>query len=246
MEQGLLNNRNEKQLSSLISNIDSVTPNTGYILTTDENNNVALIEQDESISGLSDVQNGLRYHIMRDRGNLTTSEDSSVQIERPRTFNLIYGVRSEGNQFTLTRTPALTDYIFEAEELTFFATFNVFNTRSSRAVHVCNTSGKIVKLGLLHVDLSSYEGLINREYRFNVIINDENQQLIAINPNNSVGSSLSRTLDVENFNIFVNAGDFLGIRYQRDGGGNEGNYCQVRVTVDTNARQSNFGEREIP
>ena len=98
----------------------------------------------------------------------------------------------------------------------------------------------------MHVDLSSYEGLINRQYRFNVIINDEQQELFAINPDNSVGSSLSRTLDVENFNIFVNAGDSLGIRYQRDANANEGNYCQVRVTVDTNARQSNFGERRIP
>ena len=274
MEQGLNN-----QITSNITNIDSITEGNTYVLT--RNNNNIIVEQNtENIAGLNTVNRfniyGLTrnlnnelvpdqlpdlilnteqvvsdtdYVITRDGGeNLIARElgENNVRIPKPITGDLFYAIRKQGNNFTLNRTPALTDYIFEAEELQFFATFNVFSMRSSRAVHVCNTSGKIVKIGLLHVDLSSYEGLINREYRFNVIINDNNQQLIAINPNNSVGSSSSRTLDVENFNIFINAGDFLGIRYQRDGGANEGNYCQVRVTVDTNARRSGFDERGIP
>ena len=139
----------------------------------------------------------------------------------------------------------MSDYVFETENLTHFASFNVLGNNSSRIVHVVNTTGKIIKIGLLHVN-SKNEGLINREYRFNIIVNNENENLISINERNSVGNSFSRVVDIENLNRFVNAGDTLGIRYNRDANNNTGNYCQVRITVDTNARPDNFLVNNIP
>ena len=245
MEQGNSIVNSENLTSSIFSNSDSVTENTGYQIRTDNNNNLSL-EENERIRDKNTILNGLRYHLTRNQGNLTITQDSSVQVETPSVFNQVYAIRGQGNQFTLTRTPALTEYVFETDDLRHFAAFNVFEARSSRMVHVVNTSGQLIKFGLLHVDLSTSEGRINRQYRFNVIINDEDQEFITINPDNSVGNSSSRTVDVENLNLFVSSGDTLGIRYQRDGGSNVGNYCQVRLTVDTNARRSNFGETHIP
>ena len=231
----------------IISNIDSVNESTNYVITRDSNSNVVVEELSETIQNLNAVADNQRYHITRRVGNVLAILDRSIQIPTPNDIaDLVYAIRVNNNNYTLTRTPALTDYVFETDDLQFFATFNVLGSRSSRSVHVCNTSGKLIKLGLLHVDLSINEGLINRQYRFNLIQNDNTRQLISIDPNNSVGNSRSRSLDIEDFNIFVLSGDTLGIMYQRDGGANLGNYCQVRITVDTNARQNNFGENQIP
>ena len=276
MEQGYTN----RESTTDISNIDSILSNHIYLLTRDDNDEIIVEEQRESIAGLNTVNRfniygitrnlnnelvpdqlpdlilntgqvvaNTDYIITRDEGeNLIARElgENNVRIPKPDTGDLFYAIRKQGNNFTLNRTPALTDYIFETSDLQFFATFEVFGQRSSRIVHVCNTSGKVVKFGLLHIDINTAEGLINNQYTFQIIINNVNRTLFTINLDNSVGDNISRTMDIEHFNIFVNQGDCLGIRYSRSGSVNSGNYCQARFTIDTNARQDNFGLREIP
>ena len=244
------NNNNvvvEETPPPIISNINSVNQSTNYVLTRDENNNVVVEEQAVQIQNLSGIADNERYHITRRVGNVLAILDRSIQLPIPNIAqDILFAIRKQGDNYSITRTPALSDYVFETDDLQFFSSFNVLGTRASRAVHVCNLTGKLVKFGLLHVNLSNNQGLINRQYRFNVTINDRNTRLISVNTNTGSGSSRSRTIDTENLNIFFSGGDTLGIRYQRGGGANTGNYCQVRLTVDANARQEHFGNFHLP
>ena len=245
MEQGIGNTENAQQ--PIISNIDSVTNNTGYILTRNNNNEVVVEEQTEQIQNLNNVQNGNRYHLTRANGNLTTQEDNSIQIPTPNTNNLLYAVRGNNNQFTLTRTPAIMEYIFVTNSLQNNASFDVLGERGSRCVHVCNASGKLVKMGLLHVTTFRSIGLIDRNYSFEIILNNINQQFFNFTIADSVGDNggRSRTMDIEHLNLFVNQGDCIGLRYIVGANGRTGDYCEVRLLVDANARQNNFGGAEI-
>ena len=247
MEQGNNNGNIENLTSSVFSNSGSVTENTGYQIRTDNNNNLTL-EENERIRDKNTVQNGLRYHLTRNQGNLTVTQDSSVQVETPTVFNRLYTVRSQGNQFTLTRTPALTEYTFFTNSLQNNASFDILGTRGSRCVHVINTSGLISKIGVLHVTTFRSIGLIDRAYFFEIIHNNINQQLFSVSPDNAVtdNDGRSMTLDIEFLNLFVIQGDCIGIRYVIGNNGRTGDYCQVRLTVDANARQNNFGGANIP
>ena len=244
MEQGLGNTENTQQ-PPIISNIDVISNNTGYILTRNNNQEVVVEEQTEQIQNLNNVRNGNLYHLTRNNGNLTTTQDQSIQILRPANQNLIYGVRGNGENYTLTRTPAITDYIFTTNNLQNNDTFTIEGGGSGRCVHVCNASGKIVKIGFVHVSRVRRDGLIDRPYNFEVIINNVNRGFYEITLEDSVGSSRSRTTDVEHLNLFVNRGDCIGCRYGRGSNGRTGEYCQVRLTVDHNARQNNFDGAEI-
>ena len=254
MEQGLNSNQinqidTQELTSSIFTNSDSVTANTGYQIRTDNNNNLSL-EENERINDKNNIVNGLRYHLTRNQGNLTISQDNSVQIETPNIFNRLYAVRSQGNQFTLTRTPALTEYTFFTNSLQNNASFDILGTRGSRCVHVINTGGLISKIGVLHVTTFRSIGLIDRLYFFEIIHNNINLPLFSLNPNNAATSieagRRSMTVDIENQNIFVETGDCIGIRYVVGNNGRTGDYCQVRITVDTNARRDNFGGPNIP
>ena len=251
MEQGNQSNNNIQNTNSpstLFNNIDTITVNTGYQIRTNENNNLRL-EENERINDKNNIVNGLRYHLTRNQGSLTVSEDSSIQIEQPNVFNLLYAVRSQGNQFTLTRTPNLVDYIFVSNNLRLGAVFNVLGSERSRCVSVVNFSGKLIKIGILHVTSQRTNGLINRNYIFQLIINNGFRQPITVN---FPGGGRTRTVvqDIENLNLFIDEGDTLGLNYNGsggDGGGNAtGNYCEVRLTLDTNARRNNFGGSLIP
>ena len=252
MEQGnqnINNNNTQNTTSSVFSNSDSVTENTGYQIRTDNNNNLTL-EENERINDKNNIINGLRYHLTRNQGNLTITQDNSVQIETPNIFNRLYAVRSQGNQFTLTRTPAITEYTFFTNSLQNNASFNILGVTGSRCVHVINTSGLISKIGLLHVTTFRSIGLIDRLYFFEIIHNNINLPLFSLNPDNaataiSVGRR-SMTVDIENLNMFVEQGDCIGIRYVVGTNGRTGDYCQVRLTVDANARRNNFGGALIP
>ena len=248
MEQGnSINSNTENITSSVFSNSDSVTENTGYQIRTDNNNNLTL-EENEGIRDKNTILNGLRYHLTRNQGNLTVTQDSSVQVETPTVFNQLYAIRGQGNQFSLTRTPALTEYTFFTNSLQNNASFDILGERGSRCVHVINTSGLLVKIGVLHVTTFRSIGLIDRAYFFEIIHNNINQQLFSVSPNNAVTTNDGRsaTLDIEFLNIFVNQGDCLGVRYVVGNNGRTGDYCQVRLTVDANARQNNFGGDLIP
>ena len=251
MEQGNQINQNNIQNnnSSVFSNSDTITANTGYQVRTDNNNNLTL-EENERINDKNNIINGLRYHLTRNQGNLTVSQDDSVQIERPNIFNRLYAVRSQGNQFTLTRTPAITEYTFFTNSLQNNASFDILGTRGSRCVHVINTSGLISKIGVIHVTQFRSIGLIDRLYFFEIIHNNINLPLFSLNPDNAATSieagRRSMTVDIENLNMFVEQGDCIGIRYVVGQNGRTGDYCQVRLTVDANARQNNFGGSLIP
>ena len=244
MEQGNSNNT----ISALgFSNSDSVMSNTGYQIRTDNNNNLTL-EENERIGDKNNIINGLRYHLTRNQGNLTVTQDDSVQIESPSIFNQVYAIRGQGNQFTLTRTPALTEYTFFTNSLQNNASFLVLGVGGSRCVHVINVSGKIVKIGVLHVTNFRSTGLIDREYFFEIIHNNVNEPLFNVGPDNAVVSDGGRSMtrDIESLNMFVSSGGCLGLRYVIGSNGRTGDYCQVRITVDSNARQDNFGETNLP
>ena len=247
MEQGLNKKTINVNNGLIVENENNVRENLNYYLSRNDNTgNIMVRQAQEEITNLNDVRNNERYHITRIEGEVLAVSDYSLQLAFPNfNGNAFFGIRKKNNTYFLSRTPALSDYVFETENLTHFASFNVLGNNSSRIVHVVNTTGKIIKIGLLHVN-SKNEGLINREYRFNIIVNNENGNLISINERNSVGNSFSRVVDIENLNRFVNAGDVLGIRYNRDANNNTGNYCQVRITVDTNARPDNFLVNNIP
>ena len=243
MEQGIGNTENTQQ-PPLISNIDVVSNNTGYILTRNNNKEVAVEEQPEPIQNLN---NGNRYHLTRNNGNLQTTQDQSIQIPTPTSTNLIYAVRGNGNAYTLTRTPAIMEYVFATNSLQNNASFEVLGERGSRCVHVCNASGKLVKIGLLHVTTFRSVGLIDRNYSFEIILNNINQQFFNFTIADSVGNNdgRSRTMVIEHLNLFVNQGDCIGLRYVQGRNGRTGDYCEVRIMVDCNARQNNFGGAEI-
>ena len=244
MEQGI-GNAEITQQPPLISNIDVVSNNTGYIITRNNNNEVVVEEQTEPIENLNNVRNGNRYHLTRNNGNLTTTQDQSVQIPTPNTGDLFYAIRREGNDFTLFRTPAVMEYVFSTNNLVANANFDVLGNTASRNVHVCNASGKIVKFGFLHTTLLRNVGLIDRTYRFEIIINDINMQEFRLTLNNSTGSAISRTRDMENQNLFVEQGDSIGLRYVTGRNSNTGNYAQARIMIDINARNTNLNPSVI-
>ena len=234
-------------LPPLISNINEAEENRRYEITRDGDNNVVIAEAEETIRDLRDVEENRRYHITRRSGNISIVVDASLQLP----FwvlqqDVTFGILKRQNNYSLTRAPAIVEYLFETPDLQFGHSFNVFERRMSRGVHVCNLSGKLVKLGLTHLNLSNIQGLINKRYRFIITVNGRDIRTIAIDNRNGTGSNRSRTVDTESLNIFVSGGDTLGLSYRRDNGGNTGNFCQVRLTFDTNSRRENFGNFHLP
>ena len=126
--------------------------------------------------------------------------------------------------------------------------FKVFGFGVSRALQVCNLTGKLVKIGFVHLNLQNAEGLIDRQYRFIIRVNDRNVRAVTISENSGAGSDRARTIDTESFNIFFNGGDIIGLGYENiNDNSNTGNYCQVKLTIDTNARGgNNFGNYHLP
>ena len=231
----------------IISNIDDVTSEAKYVITRNEDDKVIVEEESAEIQNLDDVQNNERYHITRREGNILAVLDSSLQLSNSNlSESLIFGIRKSGNNYFITRVPALIEFIFETDDLQFGNSFNVLGSGLSRAVHVCTLTGKLVKLGFVHVNLADGRGLIDRQYRFILRVNDRNTRSLTIAANSGAGSNRSRTTDTEAFNIFFNGGDIIGLGYENIRNSNTGNYCQVKLTVDTNARQERFGQFHLP
>ena len=230
----------------LITNIDDVNESTNYVITRDENNNVVVEEQAAQIINLSGITEPNRYHITRRGENALAILDRSIQIPSPNDIaDLFFAIRKQGNNFSLFRTPAFMEYVFYTNNLIENANFDILDRRASRNVHVINASGKLVKFGILHTTLSRNSGLIDRDYRFEIIINDINLSAFTVSLNNSIGSTISRTRDIESSNIFVNEGDSIGLRYFVGDNSNRGNYFQARITVDVNARNTNLNPELI-
>ena len=249
MEQGnITTDNNTRGLDDLITNSNIITENTGYVLTRNNDEEIVVTTERQGIENLNNVLADRRYHLTRSNNVLSPIEDQSVQIATPETGILTYGVRSEAGNFILTRTPALTEYTFFTNNLTNNATFDILGERASRCVHVINTAGKIVKIGVLHTTRLRNSGLIDRPFTFEIIHNDINLPSFVVDPD-EVGTrndGRSMTMDLENRNIFVQSGDCIGLRYVAGENGLTGNYCQVRITIDSNARQNDFQNALIP
>ena len=234
-------------LPPLISNINEAEENRRYSITRDGNNNVVLVENEETITNLNEVEENLRYHITRRLSNLFILLDRSLQITplADDIEDLFFAIRKRGQNYSLIRSPALSDYVFSTNELAPNSSFDVLGLRASRIIHVINVAGKIVRFGITHANEIRNNGLIDRNYRFELIINSVNRPPFDINQNNSRGSILARTREMDELNIFVNEGDSLGLRYVQQQGSNIGEYLQARVTVDTNLRNRNLNVNSI-
>ena len=255
MEQGNYTNLNnqittQELTSSIFGNTDLISANTGYQIRTDENNNL-ILDENEKINNKNTIANNQRYHLTRNQGNLTVTEDDSIRLTTPQTGNLVYAIRRQEDNFTLTRTPALSDYRFITNNLRIGSFFEEARNGRSRILHVVNFRCKIIKIGVLHTNTQRNAGLIDRNYIFQIIINGDFQPQFTVN---YLGENRARQLtivqDIENLNLFLNEGDTLGLNYNGSGGDNGGNavanYCEVRLTVDTNARRDGFEEANIP
>ena len=248
MEQGFNNQITTQDLtSSVFTNSDSVTANTGYQIRSDNNNNLSL-EENEKINNKENIANGQRYHLTRNQGNLSVTQDNSAQISIPQTGNLVYAIRRQNNQFTLTRTPAIMECVFSSGNLRLGATFEVVRNARSRILSVINFNCKLIKIGVLHTNNNRTSGLIDRNYAFQIIKNNIILPQFIVNFPGG-GRRISMSQDLENLNFFFNEGDNIGLSYNGtgDSGGNaSGNYCEVRLSFDINARRNNFEQPNIP
>ena len=241
MEQGITEENSTNNTG--ITNIDNATVGTEYILTRNNNNEIVITEPTPEINGLDTIQQGNRYQLTRNNNNtIEPIQNTGIEIPTPTTGDSTYAVRRDGNNFFLTRSPAFMEYIFASNNLAINANFNVLGVTGSRCVHVINATCKIIKFGIIHVSNFRTTGLINTTYTFEFIINNINQPPFSLTLNNSVGTTRSRVVDLENLNIFLNAGDCIGLRYVS---GNKGNYMEARILVDTNNRQGNFNVENI-
>ena len=253
MEQGIYVNQNnqittQELTSSIFGNTDLITANTGYQIRTDENNNLRL-DENEKINNKNTIANNQRYHLTRNEGNLTVTEDDSIRLSTPQTGNLVYAIRRQGNNFTLTRTPALIEYVFYTPNLRLGTIFEIVRNGRSRLASVVNFNCKLIKIGVLHTNGTRTTGLINRNYAFQVVRNNVVLPVFIVNYPGNGERLISMSQDIENLNIFFNEGDNLGLSYSGtgDSGGNAtGNYAEIRLTFDINARRDGFEETNIP
>ena len=242
MEQGIIEDVITSNNTG-ISNIENATVGTEYVLSRNNANEIIILEPTPDIQGLQNIQQNTRYQLTRNNNNnVEPIENDGISIPTPTTGDLTYGVRRDGNNFFLTRTPAFTEFIFASNNAAINANFNVLGITGSRCVHVVNSTCKIIKFGLLHVSNFRTNGLINTTYTFEFIINNLNQPPFSLTLNNSVGTERARVVDLEDLNVFLNAGDCIGLRFVS---GNTGNYMECRILMDTNNRQENFNTENI-
>ena len=251
MEQGINNQNNQittqELTSSIFGNSDLISANTGYQIRSDENNNLTL-DENEKINNKNNIANGQRYHLTRNRGTLTVVQDNTISLTTPQTGNLVYAIRRQGDNYTLTRTPALIEYVFNTPNLRLGAIFEIVRNGRSRLASVVNFNCKLIKIGVLHTNGTRTVGLIDRNYAFQIIRNNVVLPIFIVNYPGG-GRIISMSQDIENLNIFFNEGDNLGLSYNGtgDSGGNAtGNYAEVRLTFDINARRDGFEEASIP
>ena len=220
-----------------ISNLEDITNGNEYVLTRTTNDEVIVEERTPDILGLENVAQGTRYNLTRNANDEVEAEqDTSVQLPIPTTGDLIYGVRRVADDFTLTRIPAMTEFTFFSNNVELNANFRILGENGSRCVHVLNHSCRLVGFGIIHVSTFRTVGLINEDYNFEIITNNVNQAPFTIGLNNSTGTARARSRSIEDLNIFLSAGDCLGLRFVS---GNTGDYMQARITVDFNTRSPN-------
>ena len=239
------NNVVVRQGQERIEDLDTINRNEEFILTRNNNNELRVAQAQERIENLTNIESNQNFFLSRDSlSRLIVSQNNSINLPSPNTGDLIYGIRRNGDNFTLERTGALTEYTFFTNSLSNNASFDALGERGSRCVHVINTTGKIVKIGVIHVTTFRSIGLIDRSYFFEIIHNNINLPLLEVNTTPS-NDRRSTTMDLEHLNIFVSQGDCIGIRYVIGANGRTGDYCQVRITVDANARNRGFNRELI-
>ena len=229
-----------------IGDLSNVQSNKEYLLTRNNNNELRVVEAQQRINGLENIENNRNYQITRN--NISNGLDGLNNISEDKRYHIVknnikedssisipninystettFGIRN--NQ--LTSISSTKEYVFRTNNLQLFALFNVLGNLSSRCLYVINEPCKITKVGLLHVTNRRTEGLIDRIYQIEFIVNNRNRGRIDIN---YPGGGILRTVvqDISNLNLSLNSGDCLGLRYSRRGGDNTGNYCEVRATT---------------
>ena len=239
------NNVVVRETTERIEDLDTIIQDQEYILTRNNNNQIRPAPTQERIGNLINIGNGQNFFLSRDNlGSLIVRQNQNIELTNPTTGDLFYAIRRNNGNFTLQRTPALTEYTFFTNNLQNNATFDILGELGSRCVHVINTTGKIVKIGVLHVTTFRSVGLIDRDYSFEIIHNNINLPFFTVNTTPS-NDRRSTTMDLEHLNIFVRQGDCIGIRYIVGNNGRTGDYCQVRLTIDANARDRSFNEELI-
>ena len=231
---GLTRNLNNElvpdELPDLIRNTAQVQENTNYVITRDGGNNLIAQEQQELPQNLNTVEANRRYQLTRTNGNVVPIENADVTItdEHANRDTRYIIARFRGN-YSLTPHWALKEYEFESSNARLHAQFTVGGQDRSRIVHVINTYCKAVRFGLLHFSLQNQQGLINREYRFELIVNNVNIGKEIVVPGS--GNIVSTVVNIENLNIILTGGSNIGLRFVS---GNTGNYMKCVLTVDTN------------
>ena len=230
MEQGLGNILENN--TPEITNIDTITANTNYVLTRDGDNNLIAEEQEELPRNLNNVLANRRYQLTRTSGNVVPVEDTGITISQDGiTENTGYIIRRNDGNYSLTRVSTLLEYNFEAEDVQLNAQFTIGGVNNSRIVHMINTDCRVVRFGVIHFSRESFVGFIDREYRYEIIINNVNNRNEIVVPGITRGNPISTTVDVEDLNLNLTRGGTMGLRYVS---GNVGDFMHCTLTVDTN------------
>ena len=245
-----------------INDLQNIQQNAEYVITRNNNNELRVAVGTERIDGLGSIQNGRNYqltrnslsnleitngidrldtiqenklyHLKKENNQILPEEDNSIQITGDVEEDIVYGVRNS----TLIQVMDIVEYPFVSINLQINANFNILGEEGSRCCYVINNDCKVIKIGIIHITNFSLEALIDRSYTFDLIVNNVNiEQFFTIEyPGNGVFRSL--TQDIEHFNIFLKEGDCIGLRYVPTGDNNTGNYCEVRLTCDLNAKNN--------
>ena len=231
-----------------IGDLSNVESGKEYVLTRNNNNELRVVEAQQRINGLENIENDRNYQITRNNisngingiNNLQENkiyhlfgqEDNSIQIPNINYNNeTTFGIRNN----SLKQISAIKEYVFRTNNLILFANFNILGENGSRCNYVINEDCKVKKIGLLNVTNRRTEGLIDRIYQFELIINNVNSGRFNIN---YPGGGKLRTVvqNIDNLNLFLKSGDCLGVRYSRRGNDNTGGYCELRITADANRK----------
>ena len=106
MEQGF-NEENNTNTTNLITNIESATTNTEYVITRNDENEIVINELIPEIENLNNIQQGNRYQLTRNNNRVQPIQNTGIEIPTPSTGDLSYAVRRNGNNYFLTRTPVV-------------------------------------------------------------------------------------------------------------------------------------------
>ena len=242
-----------------INDLENIQQNSEWIITRNNNQELRVAVGQERINGLGSIQNGRNYqltrnalsnleitngvdsldtieenklyHLTKENGSIKPKEDNSIQITGNVVENIVYGVKNS----SLVQVRDIVEYPFVSNNLQVNSNFDILGEDGSRCCYVVNNDCKVIKIGIIHVTNFRSEGVIDRNYTFDLIVNNVNKEQFFTIEYNDENPLRSLSQDISNLNIFLKEGDCIGLRYVPTGDDNTGNYCEVRLTCDLNA-----------